>query len=164
MTGGDGVTIDRLRWWDLAAVEVLERELFGADAWSAGQFWSELAGVPENRWYVAARQAGTLVGYAGILMTGPEADIQTVAVAPVARGRGVGRALVAALLDRAWVGGARIVHLEVGSDNTPARALYERLGFGVVGLRRDYYGPGRDAVLMTWRRGAPGGGDGGNDG
>jgi ribosomal-protein-alanine N-acetyltransferase len=145
------VSLERLRWWDLEEVLPIEVDLFGADAWTPGQFWSELARVPETRWYVLARQRGTLVGYAGLFQAGDEADVQTVAVAGEAQGRGIGRLLVEALVVEAAARGASVLHLEVRSGNQVAQGLYDRLGFQVVGRRPDYYGRGRDAVLMTRR-------------
>lgn len=149
LAGSGQLVVDRLRWWDLEEVQVLERDLFAAEGWTPGQFWSELARVPESRWYVAARRGGRLVGYAGVFLIGPQADVQTVAVAAEAQGRGVGRALMAALIERARAHGARVLHLEVRADNTAALALYGALGFIADGRRRDYYGRGRDAVLMS---------------
>jgi ribosomal-protein-alanine N-acetyltransferase len=126
---GEDLVVDRLRWWDLDEVQELEHQLFATDAWTAGQFWSELARVPESRWYVVARRGGRIVGYAGVFVVGPEADVQTVAVAPVERGRGTGRALLGALVDRARERGASVVRLEVRADNTAAIGLYTSLGF-----------------------------------
>jgi ribosomal-protein-alanine N-acetyltransferase len=145
-----GLVVDRLRWWDLEAVQALEDVLFGADAWTPGQFWSELARVPQSRWYVAARRDGALVGYAGIFLIPPEADVQTIAVAAAEQGRGTGRVLLQSLLARAAGAGARVVHLEVQADNVAALGLYAGVGFTMDGRRRDYYGRGRDALLMSW--------------
>ena len=145
----DGLVVDRLRWWDIEEVHDLERALFVEDPWSAGQFWSELARVPESRHYVVARRAGRIVGYAGLFLVVPEADVQTVAVAPDEQGRGTGRALLAELVDRAGRAGARVLRLEVRADNTSARGLYSASGFTVDGRRRGYYGRGMDAVLMS---------------
>jgi ribosomal-protein-alanine N-acetyltransferase len=147
----EDLVMDRLRWWDLDEVQTLERELFAADPWNAGQFWSELARVPESRWYVVARRGSRIVGYAGVFVVVPEADVQTVAVAPQERGRGTGRALLGALIHRAGARGATVLHLEVRADNAAAIGLYEVLGFVADGRRRDYYGRGRDAVLMSLR-------------
>ena len=147
------ITLERLRWWDLDEVLPIEAELFGTDAWTAGQFWSELARVPETRWYVLAREGARVVGYAGLFQAGPEADVQTVAVARPAQGRGLGRRLVAALVEAAGSRGAQVLHLEVRADNAAAHRLYDGLGFVVVGRRPDYYGRGRDAVLMSRRLG-----------
>jgi ribosomal-protein-alanine N-acetyltransferase len=81
-----------------------------------------------------------------------EAEVLTIAVPPWARRRGVGRALMAAAMGAARAAGARVMFLEVDVANTPAVALYERLGFERAGLRRAYYdrGPsGRaDALVM----------------
>ncbi len=98
----------------------------------------------------AGRARGDLiVGYAGLFVAGDAADIQTVAIAAGSRGSGVARALVAALIQRARDLDLRSIHLEVAAGNEAARRLYESAGFTVVGRRRDYYGPGRDAELMT---------------
>jgi ribosomal-protein-alanine N-acetyltransferase len=149
----DNITLAPLRWWDLADLHVIEADLFGADAWTPAQFWSELARVPESRWYVVARSPEGVIGYAGLFLVGPEADVQTIAVAREQQGRGLGALLLEALVDRARAVGVAQLHLEVRADNAAARALYARRGFEVDGRRRDYYGRGRDAVLMTLRLG-----------
>ena len=80
-----------------------------------------------------------------------EAEILTLAVAPEARRRGVGLALVGAAAGLARQGGASSLILEVGEDNPGAVALYERAGFVQAGRRRDYYDRGGrriDALLM----------------
>lgn len=148
---GEQVIVDRMRWWDLEEVQALEVALFPDAPWTAGQLWSELARVPESRWYVVARRAGRIVGYAGVFVVGPEADVQTVAVAPEEQGRGTGRVLLGALVDRARAQGVGVLQLEVRADNTAALGLYAALGFTPDGRRRDYYGRGRDAVLMSRR-------------
>jgi len=149
------LVLDRLRWWDIEEVHELERALFVEDPWSQGQLWSELARVPESRFYVVARRAGRIVGYAGLFLVVPEADVQTVAVAPDEQGLGTGRVLLAELVDRARRQGARVLCLEVRADNTSARGLYGASGFTVDGRRRDYYGRGMDAVLMSLRLQGP---------
>jgi mycothiol synthase len=55
-------------------------------------------------------------------------------VLPAARGRGLGAALVREALHRMRADGATAVMLDVNVDN-PARALYRRLGFTVLGRR-----------------------------
>ena len=147
----EDLVVDRLRWWDLDHVQALERQLFSADPWTAWQFWSELARVPESRWYVVARRGRRVVGYAGVFLVVPEADVQTVAVAAEEQGLGTGRVLLGALIDRAQERGAAILHLEVRADNAAAIGLYEAAGFAPDGRRRDYYGRGQDALLMSLR-------------
>jgi ribosomal-protein-alanine N-acetyltransferase len=161
VSGPAGITLRRLRWWDVQEVQALDAELFGATAWTAAMFWSELAAGP-TRWYVVAEDdAGALAGYAGLLMPGSEADVQTIAVAPAAQGRGVGTLLLRALTARAARSGANSLLLEVRADNAPAIALYARAGFERISVRRRYYQPGDvDAVIMRRRPLPPAGEDG----
>ena len=77
-----------MRWWDLPAAHRIETEIF-PDPWSVEAFWSELAHVPETRHYLVAEQDGAVVGYAGLVCTGAQADVQTVAVAAGQQDRAV---------------------------------------------------------------------------
>ncbi len=141
-----------MRWWDIEQLLPVERELFGASAWPAETFWSELA-HPQTRWYVVARGAGgSLLGYAGLLCPGPEADVQTIAVTPAAQGAGVGGVLLDALIDAAAARAATSLLLEVRADNTRAIGLYESRGFERIAIRRRYYQPEDvDAWVMRLR-------------
>lgn len=76
-----------------------------------------------------------------------EAEILTMAVRPQARGKGLGRALLQAAIDKAREFGATTMFLEVGTDNPRALALYAGLGFAKVGARKAYY-DGRDALVL----------------
>jgi ribosomal-protein-alanine N-acetyltransferase len=137
-----------MRWWDLASVHVLEDRLFPTDAWSEAVLWSELAGVPDSRWYVVAVRGEQVVGYAGVSFTPPEADVQTLAVAPEAQREGVGARLLDAVVEHAVARGCRSMLLEVAAANDPARLLYERDGFEVIARRSRYYPDGSDALVM----------------
>lgn len=76
-----------------------------------------------------------------------EAEILTLAVAPHARGQGIGRALMIAAANRSQELGAEALFLEVGAANPAALALYARLGFAKVGARKGYY-DGADALVL----------------
>ncbi len=153
--------LDRMRWWHLEPVTRLERQVFGATAWSAETFWSELA--RPDRWYVVAVPARApaggdgagehqVLGYAGLMDTGGQADVQTIAVAPHARGQGLGAVLLHALLAEGRARGATSVMLEVRADNQAAVGLYQRFGFERLSVRRRYYQPGDvDAWVMRLR-------------
>jgi ribosomal-protein-alanine N-acetyltransferase len=141
-----------LRWWDVESVVPVERELFGDTAWSPEVFWAELAQT-RTRWYVVAEdEDGTLLGYAGLLHNGAEGDVQTIAVAPAARRRGIGALLLRTLLAEAVRCGCTSMMLEVRADNAAAIALYESFGFERISVRRGYYQPGAvDAWVMRLR-------------
>ena len=154
MSGGhQDVPLRPMRWWDVAEVVRVERVCFDAEPWSTETFLSELAA--DGREYVVADDpAGRLVGYVGCAVSGTDADVQTVAVAPEARGTGLGRQLLAHACAAARRRGARRLHLEVRADNEPALALYRSAGFVEQRRRRGYYraadraAPAVDAVLM----------------
>jgi ribosomal-protein-alanine N-acetyltransferase len=146
--------VERLRWWDLEEVAAIEPQAFGpGQAWSREQLWAELAGVPARRCYLVLRDEDEqqVLGYAGLGVGDEVADVMTVAVHPSARRRGLGTVLVQALLDAARRQDAREVVLEVRVDNQPARALYARLGFERLGLRRRYYPDGADGLVLRRR-------------
>ncbi|MFE7542258.1 ribosomal protein S18-alanine N-acetyltransferase [Streptomyces platensis] len=141
-----------MRWWDLAPVLELERELFPEDAWSPGMFWSELAharGPFATRRYLVAEQDGRLVGYGGLAAVDGTGDIQTIATARDQWGSGLGARLLTELLHAATDFECHEVLLEVRVDNLRAQRLYERFGFEPIGFRRGYYQPGNiDALVM----------------
>lgn len=143
------MTLARMRWWDLPELLAVEEQLFPGEPWSEALFWSELA-QRDTRWYVVERdEEGALLAYAGLCVIVDEAWVQTIGVAPQAQGRGLGTALLRALLREAAFRGATSCLLEVRADNDVAQSLYRDHGFVEIGLRRGYYQPsGTDAVVM----------------
>ena len=87
-------------------------------------------------------------GFVMARVVGNEAEVLTITVAPSARRRGIGSALLREGARRACELGARTMFLEVGESNAAARALYTRSGFFPVGRRRLYYGPSEDALVL----------------
>lgn len=139
-----------MRWRDIPDVVSIEESVFPATAWSAAQFWSELA--QDDRTYLIVEMASRPVAYAGVMVRPPTADIQTIAVDADCRGRGIGRDLLDRLLRVAEKGGCSEVLLEVNAESAPAVTLYESAGFEVIARRSSYYGPGEDALIMRRRR------------
>ena len=145
------VTIGALTPADAERCAQLEAQLFdGDDPWPAVAFNRELASSHNH--YVAARVAGTLVGYAGISRLGRkppfEYEVHTIGVDLAFQGQGIGRRLLDELLNFADGG---VVYLEVRTDNEAAIALYRSVGFTQIGRRRRYYRvSGADAYTMRW--------------
>ena len=138
-----------LRWTDLEEVARLEAEVFPRDGWPLATWWSELAGRPRRSYVVHEAPDGTVDGYAGVDLGGEVADVMTMAVAPHARGTGLGRRLLDELVARAEADRAHHLMLEVRADNTTAQRLYSARGFEVLTVRRRYYQPGDvDAHVM----------------
>ena len=119
---------------DVAAIMRIENAVFVGDAWSERTMTAEVASAHAH-YLVAADASGQVVAYAGLFAArgNPQADIQTIAVLPEARRRGLGRALMMALLTEADRRGATEVFLDVRADNESAQTLYASLGFVVTG-------------------------------
>jgi [ribosomal protein S18]-alanine N-acetyltransferase len=115
--------------------------------WSAADFAGFLS--DPLAFLLVEGDAGFLLGRA----VAGEAELLTLAVAPDARRRGLGRKLLARFLYQARLRGADDAFLEVSAENPPAIALYESAGFVRAGLRRGYYADpdGRriDAMVLS---------------
>jgi ribosomal-protein-alanine N-acetyltransferase len=128
---------------DLGAIAEIEAVSF-PDPWSYHMFRAHLGDL-----FMVAEDGDTPGGYLVGMVVGAEAEILNVAVAPMHRGRGIGRALVTAALDACETRGVQSVYLEVRVSNVAARRLYAGSGFREMGRRRGYYDhPREDAVVM----------------
>lgn len=139
--------IEPMRLEDIPAVQEIEREIF-LTPWPRNAYRRELV---QNRMasYMVIRDGDDLVGYAGLWKMHDEAHVTTIGVRRRDQGRGFGLALMLALIDTAYAQDARWMTLEVRASNYGAMALYEKLGFKVIGRRRGYYtDDGEDAVVM----------------
>ena len=97
--------------------------------------------------------APVLRGFAALLLTPPESDIIDIIVSSSHRGQRIGTGLLDWACDLALLRGVDTIFLEVRPGNTPARRLYEHLGFVQCGIRKGYYtDPPEDAIAMVRRR------------
>jgi ribosomal-protein-alanine N-acetyltransferase len=133
---------------DLDRVAEIERATF-SDPWPRRAFAESLANAHVVG-LAAAAADGRLLGYGLASLVVDEGEVLNIAVAPEDRGRGVGRALLGAMLDRLRAGGADTAWLEVRRSNAAAIALYQAAGFQPRGLRQSYYvQPREDALTMV---------------
>jgi ribosomal-protein-alanine N-acetyltransferase len=124
---------------DLDFAAALHSEAF-ARPWSGDEFAALLA-EPGSFGFVARRvgATGSPLGVVLVRQVLDEAEILTIAVAPKARGQGVGRLLMDSVLQRLHAERTASLFLEVDEENAPALALYRRLRFVEVGRRAAYY-------------------------
>lgn len=142
-----GLDITAMHRRDLKAVLDIEKRVF-PEPWSSTIFGSELA-LRHGRSYRLARLGRRVVGYRGVMFTGEEAHVTTLAVAPEYQRRGVATVLLLDAVLTALDSGARHLSLEVAFGNQGAQALYRRFGFSPVGVRKNYYQlTGEDAYVM----------------
>ena len=87
------------------------------------------------------------VGYVSVSTVIDESEILKIVVAKEYRQRGIGYALMCDVLARLKDNGSKTVFLEVRSNNTPAKKLYEKNGFVKIHERQKYYNDGADADI-----------------
>jgi len=118
--------------------------------WGEGEFESML--TERNTLVHRLRLGRKTVGFAVSRMAADEAEILSIAIDTGYRGRGLSRDLLLTHLGHLAGHAVRRIFLEVEEDNQPARRLYERAGFTVVGRRERYYqqadGEQMNALLM----------------
>ncbi len=127
-------------------IAALEKICF-SQPWSENSIVSELSN-PLSVWLVAEID-GALAGYIGSQSVLGESDVMNIAISPDYRRQGIGEKLVLALVEELKKLGNHCLSLEVRLSNTPARTLYEKLGFLEVGRRPNYYrNPKEDALIL----------------
>ncbi|WP_017549568.1 ribosomal protein S18-alanine N-acetyltransferase [Salinicoccus carnicancri] len=131
---------------DLEAVHEIETASFPNTSWNMESFLRELT-VNQFAHYFVMEENGEVIGYCGLWMVIDQSQITTIAIARHARGNGLGKALLRYAKEYA-AEQSDFLSLEVSIDNRPAMKLYEKEGFKYGGVRKDYYGPGKDAHVM----------------
>lgn len=142
--------------FDLPAVMEMELSSFPSP-WSIETYRRELTVRNSSYWVVrptikseGAPEIPPVLAYGGMWLLGDDAHITTIATHPEWRQRRIGEWLLLNMADVARSHGISALTLEVRIRNYPALALYEKLGFVAVGLRRGYYqDTGEDARLLT---------------
>jgi ribosomal-protein-alanine N-acetyltransferase len=143
------VRIRPMRDADLPRVMEIEARCFSTP-WKEPTF-KGLMRRSDTDLYVAEIE-GRIVGYTACWTVIDQSELGNVAVAPEARGMGIGGALVDIVLARVRDRGARECFLEVRESNLVAQGIYRERGFTVVGRRRSYYAqPVEDALVMRLR-------------
>lgn len=140
------MTIVKLEKNHVPQIAEIEKCCF-SDPWNEESIASEL----ENRlslWLVAM-EGERVAGYVGSQTVLGEADMMNIAVHPDFRRKGIGEALVKKLIAELSQRGCHSLTLEVRVSNGPAKSLYGKLGFVLVGRRKNYYfHPREDADIL----------------
>lgn len=138
--------IRRMTEADINAVMAIERDIYPFP-WTEGIFRDCLrAGY--GCWIVE-RDAESH-GYCVMMAGGGDAHVLNLCVKPASRGQGLGRLLLAHMIDKARQLAAQTLLLEVRPSNRAAIHLYQSVGFNEIGIRKDYYPAhnGREDALI----------------
>lgn len=140
------ITYTEMRTEHVPQVARLEKLCF-ADPWSEMSIAQELQSI-WSYWVVAVHR-DEVVGYIGSQSSIDETDVMNVAVHPDWRRQGIAENLIGQLIQELKNRSSHALMLEVRASNAPAIALYEKLGFRQVGLRKNYYrNPKEDALIL----------------
>jgi len=159
--GEDRYFVRRMREGDLPAVRAIETLSF-ANPWSDNTFRGEIQNTSISSPMVVVRRPGDplvadnpvvadgeVVAYIVYWQIRDDVQINNVAVHPDHRGLGLGEAMIRFAIAKVRAAGAGFVTLEVRQSNTAAVTLYKKLGFEILGTRKNYYTkPDEDAHVM----------------
>ena len=99
--------------------------------------------------YIVAKIENDIVGFAGIIILPDDAEITNIVTRKQNRKNGIGKLLLAKLIEITKQENKEEISLEVNEINKPAIKLYESFGFEIVGRRKKYYNRENDAIIMT---------------
>jgi ribosomal-protein-alanine N-acetyltransferase len=131
---------------DLQEVAAIENQVF-SDPWSYQAFKSDLGN--ELSYPLVAEIDHKIAGYSSLYIIFDEVQIGNLAVSPLLRRQGIGKALMSEIISLSAERRCSSIFLEVRESNATARQLYSSFGFKVMGRRVGYYrGPVENAILM----------------
>ncbi|MCS6885132.1 MAG: ribosomal protein S18-alanine N-acetyltransferase [Acidobacteriota bacterium] len=145
-----GYEITQMLEADLPAVVELE-EMTGLSRWGYEAYKIELFYNPMSIMRVARglTERSRVLGFVASRVTFDELHINNIAVHPDFRRIRIASELLKTVIRQSYSYGSRRCLLEVRASNEPAQCLYRKLGFRVIGRRRDYYTqPTEDALVM----------------
>jgi arsenite methyltransferase len=159
-----GVTVRSMTGADAAQVlAIYQAGLDGGEASfeTRAPAWEEFDAtrLPGHRHVAIDDASGEVLGWAAACAVSDRCVYQGVVehslyVAPAARGRGVGAALLGALIGSTEAAGIWTIQSGIFPENAASLRLHERAGFRVVGIRERlgrHHGRWRDVVLLERR-------------
>ncbi|MEA2006238.1 MAG: ribosomal protein S18-alanine N-acetyltransferase [Acidobacteriota bacterium] len=134
---------------DLPFVLEIERLSFSIP-WPETSFKGEIENYPiSNPYVIIYKPQNKVIGHIIYWRVQSEVQISNVAIHPDFRRMGIGRSVLEEVLSHVKKQGVQFVVLEVRPSNFVARSLYNKLGFKVIGIRKNYYHqPNEDALVM----------------
>ncbi len=135
---------------DLEGVLAVESESF-TNPWTRDMYAWELQNRSMCHILLVRTPGYRVAGFCAFWLVLDEVHINNIAMRPGFRAQGIGTTLLRHVLSEGHQLGARRATLEVRASNDGARRLYERMGFYVAGVRRNYYSDPVEDALIFWR-------------
>lgn len=143
------LTIEELTEKDVEAVSKIEARTFSMP-WSAKDFLNMVQ--DKNALYLVAKEDGVPVACCGVRNILGEGEITNVVVDKPYRGRKISSQMLFELIERGKEMGIEAFTLEVRKSNRIAIHLYEKAGFVVEGVRKNFYEKPVEDGLIMWKR------------
>jgi [ribosomal protein S18]-alanine N-acetyltransferase len=137
---------------EIDAVLAIEEASF-TSPWTREMYLAEFDNHGVSYFYLARNENRDIVGFCSFWRILDELHINNLAVAPAHRRSRAATELLTRVLEDGAKLGAKRATLEVRRSNEPAQQLYERFGFSIAGVRRDYYSNPVEDALVLWRDG-----------
>ena len=134
---------------DLDRILLIENRVFHENAWTRELIRSELNGSSDRQTWVIGKD-DVIVGYCMVRFGSGEFHLLNMAVDTSYQMKGLGTKLINHFLD--LISGNCSVFLEVNKTNIIARKIYADLNFKNIGMRKNYYNDGCDALLMKYTK------------
>jgi ribosomal-protein-alanine N-acetyltransferase len=142
------ITVRQMEEKDIDSLVIIEEECFSLP-WSKKAFQESY--VKDYAYFFVAEIDKEIVGYVGLYKMGNDGDITNIGISSLHRRKGIGYKLMSSVLDFAKRENMEHITLEVRESNIPAIALYEKLGFVKVGIRKDFYEkPVENAIIYQY--------------
>ncbi len=134
---------------DLSIVLEIECISF-PNPWMPSTFEGEIENAPiSNPYVIVYKPVNRIIGYVIYWFLNENVQISNISIHPDFRRLGVGEEVMHRIRRQIKKEGAKHVLLEVRPSNTAAQALYNKLGFQILGIRQGYYSnPTEDALVM----------------
>ena len=138
-------TIRKASLDDLKQIYLIEKDVFFNEHWTLEMVESELKTfLGKTTWII--EESTVILGYCMMRIFCNEANIINMAIKSSRQREGLGSFLLGYVLNQLPINSS--VFLEVKEGNLSAINLYQRLGFKVINLRKNYYKDGRTALIM----------------
>lgn len=132
---------------DAHEIATIERRCFSHDTWSESSIINDIK--RENRiWYKAQDRSSNIIGYCAFMLSNDRAELLKLAIDDAHRKKGIATALLLNAFYDIRNLKKDMIFLEVSAGNISAINLYKSIGFTQVSIRKNYYGQGRDAIVM----------------
>ena len=125
----------------------IEKSAFN-QPWTKNQFLNDIQSkLDSENWVYVINElvAGYIFGW---IIQG-EFHLNNIAVHPEYLRKSIGKNLIQHIIARVIFLNVGVILLEVSAKNIPARKCYQSLGFNQMGIRKDYYSKGDDAILYN---------------